>query len=236
MITLFTNWYKTIVLTVVLATVSAALSADDLWDKAIDVALNNRTWLAKRTVIDARQLNSREQVVGEGRTVIVRTIGSSGMIDTQVEQSGDNPPDPQNVLSKGLGSPSGSERLGNMLEIFEENLKDELNLRRSSRTDSFSGSIRAAIYDFRRVTPDGGVVTGQVWIDVRSGVPVKIQWSVENPPSPLKEIRSEMLLNSDPYAWYPLSVRTDSTAQRGLIKRQIELNITLQGYSLYPKN
>ena len=82
---------RSLLVALLLVVATAGAVADELWERALDVAEANQDWFAARIEIEMQQLNSGGRVVEEGTTRVTRT--------------GSFPPDHESLLSGGLALP-----------------------------------------------------------------------------------------------------------------------------------
>lgn len=216
-----------------LAALSSALTADELWEQALGVAASNGDWLAQEIEIEMQQLTRRGDVAAQGSSRVSCSVSSSGEIRQTVSQSGDAPPDPDEVLAGGLGLPRALREGAGSLLVFAPDRQGDLELSRQRRTESLPGGVEAAVYTYAQPEESGRIVQGRVWLDIASGVPVRVETTPAEPPSPLVSTTTTIEFNNSPVEWYPVLVEVEGVARRAMIERGIETTITLENYVRY---
>lgn len=218
---------------VLLGLFSAGAAADDLWDRALDVAEANQDWFAASIVIELQQLNSRGRLVDGGTTAVSRSVSGSGEITESVTRSGSSPPDHQNLLAGGLGLPLALRAGDGALGVFERARQDDLDLERQPGTEILPGSVETAVYRFSQPSADGSTVRGRVWVDVASAVPLRVETSPDQPPEPL--VSATTVLHFQPFAdsWYPVRMEITGLARVMVVEREIQTTVIVSDYTRY---
>ena len=218
----------------ILTALTTGAFCDDLWERTLAVARDNQDWLAQDITINAQKLNRRGKVLDEGSTMVTRSITSAGALEESVRQSGNAAPDPESILSGGLGLPKALRSGQGPLSLFDPNRQDDLNLSRDHGTEQLPGGVEAAVYQYSQQSAGGAVVRGRVWVDVETGVTVKLETIPEEVPPPMDESTTVVHFKASPIQWYPIRVEMVGVARRAMVKRGIEMTVILENYTRYP--
>ncbi|MBN1685207.1 MAG: hypothetical protein JW852_01055, partial [Spirochaetales bacterium] len=216
---------------VLAALTTAGAFSDDLWERTLAIAQDNQVWLAGDITINTQQLNGRGKVLDEGSTIISRSITSAGTLEESIRQLGNAPPDPENILSGGIGLPKALRSGEGSLSLFDPNRQGDLSLSREHGTERLPGGVEAVVYQYSQQLADGEVVRGRVWIDLETGVTIKLKTIPEKAPPPMVGSTTVVHFNTSASRWYPIRVEMAGVARRAMIKREVEMTVVLENYT-----
>jgi hypothetical protein len=218
----------------ILVSLATGAYSDGLWERTLSIAQANRDWLARSIQVDAKQLNREGDVVDQGSLVVTRSVTGAGTLTDSIQQGGTAPPDADSIFSGGLGVPAALRSGPGNLSLFDPRRQNELDLTRAHGTEWLPGGREAAIFVYSQDTGSDGTVRGRVWVDVNTGVTLRLETTPEKTAAPLISNTSLVYFNADPSRWYPTRVETVGVARRLMIQRTIEMTMILGDYTWYP--
>ena len=202
----------------------AAYAVDAYWQKALSVAQNNRDWIANRVVMELRQYNGKGEKIKSGSTWISRTVDADGKVNYEVERFGDG------ALK---GNRISDDTLRGQVEwdIFARENQDRLQLTFLGNGEPMDG-VPTLLYRYTLTTEAQGILLGKVWLSKKSGIPIKVISSPEEPSGPVDSSQTTVWYHHENlYRWYPEQMNIYGEGRILMIYRRIEFEIRFSDYS-----
>lgn len=202
----------------------AAYAVDPHWQKALSVAENNRDWIANRVVMELRQYNGKGEKIKSGSTCITRTVDADGEVHYEVERFGDGAP---------KGNRISDDTLRGQVEwdIFARENQDRLQLTLLGNGEPMDG-VPTLLYRYTLTTEEQGTLLGKVWLSKKSGIPIKVVSSPEEPSGPVESSETTVWYHhGNPTHWYPTRMNIHGEGRILMIYRRIEFEIRFSDYS-----
>lgn len=143
-----------------------SLAADQLWERAVEEVNKRDSWAALKITVNSASFTKKGDLDISGTTVIERSLGRDGLAIEHIDLEGDFTPDEDKLLQ------SLSETDSRKGGVFDPALQDQMNLKRSG--NRVINGMDTVEYDFSYRTERKGLVTGKIWIDSASCLPVRV--------------------------------------------------------------
>jgi hypothetical protein len=180
----------------------ATLSANTLWDRAVDLYRETEGLVPGRMAVSFIQYNGRGQLVGTETSELELRINGDGEVEAYVisaESDGEDVTqerreNPQSAGGPFGGAPDGDDEPGGgpfagiQISPLDPDEQDRVRLTRVGPITLLDG-IQVREIDFIHQTDEKRANTGTAWIAVETGEPVALEITIEPLPMLVHEFR-----------------------------------------------
>ncbi len=215
-------WFPAVLLTVFLAaagTLSAdgaetAKTAEEVWQQCLENAGRYKNYIPGRTDITVEILSPKGESEQRYDLTAVTTVGPGGRISREVSGLESLPEDMRRQAANRDGGGMQAEQQRG-LNPFLPKAQSRLSITDQEPADSVEGRS-ASVYSLQWTDDRGMDITGMVWIDRDTGLPLRLIAQPEKPPGPVKELTMDTYFSIGDGPWVPMRTVVHQTVRKSL--------------------
>lgn len=228
-----------------LLVVSVTAAADDLWEQAVSHFALYQDLLPGRMTIRFDQYNGRGKLVSSEYSEIEVEVGPDGEIQGNIilaikdgrditEKRQDDPPSWGGPFGGGGDDGGDSPFAGLTMSPFDPDEQQRVIVADTGRTERI-GPATTRVMTFRHNTSEDGSTTGSVWLDTRTGAPLKLVAGIEPLPGYVDELEIIQSFEVDGDGrWYMSRMEFVGEGNLLFVRRRIESEFEFADYFLPP--
>jgi hypothetical protein len=161
-------------------------ASDALWQTAVEVASNSRDWVPGEVRTVEQELDKKGRVKGEEEMLIYVRKGETGGLDRvyfKIENGDQTPYTPEEEEEDDDTISFGP---------LDMEAQERVVVRRTGEVEAVNNR-QCARYLYEMPDPEeGGLLRGSVWVDVQSGMPVRMTIEPDPYPEGIKQLSMEL--------------------------------------------
>jgi hypothetical protein len=236
------HFYSIAVLTLI---VSAPLLGQDLWQKAVAFHRAYSDLTPGRVEVQFSQYNGREELVSREESLYVISVTDEGELDSRLvyarkdgeDVTEERREDPSSGSPFGGGPEGESEGGGAFSGLskspFDPEEQGNVVTTRTSEVVSVNGG-RARRFDFVHETGADSASIGSAWLDVETGMPLRLRVGLQEPPGFIDAFSLVQEYGLDSQGrWVGTSLRFSGAGRILFFRRRIESTIEFSEHFPY---
>jgi hypothetical protein len=228
------QWYAIATLAIIVA---SPLIGQELWQQAVDFHRTYGDLTPGRVEVRFSQYNGREELVSNEESLYVISVTNDGELDSRLIYARK---DGEDVTDERREDPSGGSPFGGGPEGESEGGGAFSGLGKSPFDPEEQGNVvvtateeinrvngyRARRYDFVHHTGADSASIGSAWLETQTGMPVRLQVGLEDPPGFVDTFRMVQEYSLDDQdRWVGTSLRFSGAGRILFFRRRIESSL-----------
>jgi hypothetical protein len=220
---------------------SAVSASDQIWQRAVAAYSTSQDWVPFEYEVEQQQFNGRDQLISHSITVSrLRPDGNGGwqpeIVRQDIIEGDSNQRSPfGGPEDREEGDTDEAERFAAVsASPLDPEMQDRISVSRVGRHHSPEG-IPAILYRFEIRPNEGSRANGEVWLEADSGMPLRIERTVEPPMMAIKTFSAVQTYEPRPDHWLTTGMIFDVTGRLLFVERQVEINMKLRSHRHAPE-
>jgi hypothetical protein len=221
--------------------ISAVAEPDPLWEKAVTLMGANRQWVPGLLVTTVSQVSETEPA----QQIWTRFfLNDSGKVEDQLirflEKGVDVTEIRRQKLAESRKKSADSDEKKHSISLssispFSPESHEKVRYQRVAQETQ--RGFMCDVFEYSQVTEDGDQLVGRSWLDSNTGIPIKVDYTMDPLPRFVKEMHTTILFNSSsPDSLYPIEIIMEGKGGILFLKKEIRTTIQLTEYWQLPEH
>jgi hypothetical protein len=219
----------------------AVSATDQLWQRAVAAYPDSQEWVPFEYEVEQRQVNGRDELVSHSITVSrLRSDGNGGwqpeiVREEIIEGDADQRSPFGGPGDRGEGEDNASDRFAAVsASPLDPQMQDRVTVSRVGRRRSPAGTP-AILYEFEIRPREDTRASGNVWLEVDSGMPLRIERTVEPPMMAIKEFSAVQTYEPRSDHWLTTGMQFNVVGRLLFVERRVDVRMELRGHRYDPE-